>query len=1158
MAFLPVSRVLETGSGSGTGNVTLQGAQGSGEYDAFSERLSVGDSTFYIVVDGNDFEIGYGTYSAATPSSGTFTRDTVIRSSSGTSKISLSGSDFNIFGDVPPEKMLVVGPTGAVTNVSAVAASVLPKDFASLTALEEPADNTILGVGYGVTEGDGLGGLFRWDDTSTATSDGVHVHQLDALGSSPGRFIRERQSLFLREAASDPSNADEIIRRSDTHDIKSNRSDTGAKTIPEVQNVAHHARYETLAALKAVASSNWKQGDRILLLGISAEGDVAATTGTWQASSTNTDSLDTTFVRPDDISGSNPGRFQFPRDIDTRFLGFADGGTIAASSNVITVEHGKRYQLTASDSIQGVDGLSDGEFVQIIAPATGTATLIDGATPGSGQAFELSGANKEIESTDESVCTLTRVGSAIRLSGGVAEANVISTDTFTSAKALADSAISADDIVDVKNGSSAHDRAGGRFRAVTSGTYDLSSGDVDGLCFATTAGGFQLIREGYAPGLDVNLDWLAPNRAGGADVAALLNSVIVFADDNNAFSVFDESGFEVYCGAGDLRLDSAVNMNVGAENANGLKIRGAGRRACRFILNGNHAGFESIGSTSSNSTNQEVSGCTIQGDGATRLLNQTPTAGASDTFTVTGVNVADATKQGEVFVRVDGAIIDWDDITFANNGADLDVTVTPASGFAGTEDVDIAVFPAATKDQIGIHFAHAGRFRIGDVNYHGLRICRRIEYGFQGTITDNHAWGGDATLPSSDSNWIGQYSSRTNDGSNDINASNISGDTFKDCWYSGMRWVNGQSTRVDNSVYTGGFRAMWHADPSNLPPGITAGSGDNTQFKWLHCSNVLLDSTYRENFYAVKGVYTTADFLQFAPMWLGSSGEAKDSPLVYLEGFEDVEFGNILAKVAPHHGFHLKDCAGVTVTGSIDDFGATTGGTYDAVHLENSNDCKIDIRAVSAGSSANVAVREIGTSNNNEVHVRGSFGVDLLGAASHFSNRNVFVGGDKDGFLVFRQGNVRRAYMGASAFSPFAADYDLGTITIPWDQTYTEDVILVDKTGTTGEKGSIQFNCDDDGGNNQQFARIRVNATVVTNGAEEAQLWFYHHLAGTARLSMSLKKGWPFGGGSVTPTAPLIAADAVGAAPGGAATGSLDVKYVDAAGAVQTATIATY
>lgn len=311
MAFVTPPRVLETGTGSGTGDVTLLGAVGSGEYDAFNEHLSVNDTTIYVIVDGSQFEIGYGTYSSATPNNGTLTRDTVIRSSSGTSKISLSGSNFNVFHDTPNEAVLVVGPDGSVTNVSAVAGAVIPKDIVTLKALEEPLDNTVVWLGYGVTEGDGLGGKFRWDDGSTATADDINIVQLDAIGAGPGRWIRERDFVWPAEVASDTNPVDTIARRSDTHNLVSNRTDTGYKTIPEVQTVARVASYDTLAALKAVASANWKQGDVIELRGWLADGDLFnPIIAIWQASSTNTDALDVTFIRPTDITGSNPGRFQ--------------------------------------------------------------------------------------------------------------------------------------------------------------------------------------------------------------------------------------------------------------------------------------------------------------------------------------------------------------------------------------------------------------------------------------------------------------------------------------------------------------------------------------------------------------------------------------------------------------------------------------------------------------------------------------------------------------------------------------------------------------------------------------------------------------------------------------------------------------------------------
>lgn len=104
-------------------------------------------------------------------------------------------------------------------------------------------------------------------------------------------------------------------------------------------------------------------------------------------------------------------------------MAFVDGGLVEAdSNNEITVAPSRRYQLTASDTIAGVIGLADGEFCQITAPASGFTTLEDSGTTAAGQALELSGSNQVIESTDETVYMLTRVGSAIRFYSGGASA----------------------------------------------------------------------------------------------------------------------------------------------------------------------------------------------------------------------------------------------------------------------------------------------------------------------------------------------------------------------------------------------------------------------------------------------------------------------------------------------------------------------------------------------------------------------------------------------------------------------------------------------------------------------------------------------------------------------------------------------------------------
>lgn len=355
MAFVPALRVLETGSGSGTGNVTLLGAQGAGEYDAFNERLSVGDTCFYVIVDGNQFEVGYGTYSSATPNNGTLTRDTVIRSSGGTSKISLSGTNFNIFSDIPPEKTLVEDPNGVIAQVAAILNTVTVLDFDTLQDRALPTDGAVMYVRYGVIAGDGKGGAFYWSAGSTATPDNpatdLTVNTIQSNITGTGRWLRQTHFLIPAEVASDASvPVDAIARRSDTHNLVSRRSDIGAKTIPEVQNVARQATYATLAALKAVASSNWRQGDLIELRGIAAEGDIEPIVGTWQASSTNIDSLDRLFVRPDDIAGSNPGRVQFPESIYRNIPNVTAASELTIASGVITPTRASHTVDTEADA----------------------------------------------------------------------------------------------------------------------------------------------------------------------------------------------------------------------------------------------------------------------------------------------------------------------------------------------------------------------------------------------------------------------------------------------------------------------------------------------------------------------------------------------------------------------------------------------------------------------------------------------------------------------------------------------------------------------------------------------------------------------------------------------------------------------------------------
>lgn len=92
MAKAYANRVWMTTATSGTGTITLGSAKAG--YLTFGEAgVSNADTVTYVIIDGDDFEMGTGTY---TSSGTTLSRDAVLVSkisgTAGTSKINLSGS----------------------------------------------------------------------------------------------------------------------------------------------------------------------------------------------------------------------------------------------------------------------------------------------------------------------------------------------------------------------------------------------------------------------------------------------------------------------------------------------------------------------------------------------------------------------------------------------------------------------------------------------------------------------------------------------------------------------------------------------------------------------------------------------------------------------------------------------------------------------------------------------------------------------------------------------------------------------------------------------------------------------------------------------------------------------------------------------------------
>ena len=123
MALVVADRVKETTTTTGTGAITLAGAEVN--FVAFSSVLSDGDTTYYAIVDDSnqDFEVGLGTYAT---SGNTLTRTTVLASSNGGSAVDLSAGSKEVFINYPAGKSVYLDGSGQLviggTAVTATAA----------------------------------------------------------------------------------------------------------------------------------------------------------------------------------------------------------------------------------------------------------------------------------------------------------------------------------------------------------------------------------------------------------------------------------------------------------------------------------------------------------------------------------------------------------------------------------------------------------------------------------------------------------------------------------------------------------------------------------------------------------------------------------------------------------------------------------------------------------------------------------------------------------------------------------------------------------------------------------------------------------------------------------------------------------------------------
>ena len=135
MALVLADRVLETTTSTGSGTITLAGAEPG--YQSFAV-VGNGNETYYTIAGDTQWEVGIGTY---TSSGTTLSRDTVLSSSASGAKVTLSAGTKNVFVTYPSEKSVNFNVSGDITAATGRIINLGAPSLNSDAATKEYVDN---------------------------------------------------------------------------------------------------------------------------------------------------------------------------------------------------------------------------------------------------------------------------------------------------------------------------------------------------------------------------------------------------------------------------------------------------------------------------------------------------------------------------------------------------------------------------------------------------------------------------------------------------------------------------------------------------------------------------------------------------------------------------------------------------------------------------------------------------------------------------------------------------------------------------------------------------------------------------------------------------------------------------------------------------------
>jgi hypothetical protein len=166
MALVVKDRVLETSNTNGTGTFTLAGAVNG--FQAFSV-IGVGNTTYYAITEetNNQWEVGLGTVG-----SGTLTRDTVLSSSNGGSKVDFADGLKQVFCDYPANKAVYLDASGNVSSLGTITSGVW-----------NGSTIPVANGGTGVTTSSGANSVVLRDASSNITANALDDGYINTVAS---------------------------------------------------------------------------------------------------------------------------------------------------------------------------------------------------------------------------------------------------------------------------------------------------------------------------------------------------------------------------------------------------------------------------------------------------------------------------------------------------------------------------------------------------------------------------------------------------------------------------------------------------------------------------------------------------------------------------------------------------------------------------------------------------------------------------------------------------------------------------------------------------------------------------------------------------------------------------------------------------------------